>query len=75
MITLQHDSNDERLNDTSESSSNRTNTYDNSIQKRDLFNNNSTDEKINDDEFDINDYSFLTGWYGDNDIDSLINIE
>ena len=75
MITLQNDSNDEKLNDTSESSSNRRNTYDNSIQKRDLFNNNSTDEKINDDEFDINDYSFLTSWYSDNDINSLIDIE
>ena len=75
MITLQNDSNDEKLNDTSESSSNRTNTYDNSIQKRDLFNNNSTDEKINDEEFDINDYSFLTSWYSDNDINSLIDIE
>ena len=75
MITLQNDSNDEKLNDTSESSSNRRNTYDNSIQKRDLFNNNSTDEKINDDEFDINNYSFLTNWYSDNDINSLIDIE
>ena len=75
MITLQNDSNDEKLNDTSESSSNRRNTYDNSIQKRDLFSNNSIDEKINDDEFDINDYSFLTSWYSDNDINSLIDIE
>ena len=75
MITLQNDSNDEKLNDTSESSSNRTHTYDNSIQKRDLFSNNLTDEKINDDEFDINNYSFLTNWYSDNDINSLIDIE